>query len=126
MSEMVEVKRKRSEQRERQHAVRVRLNDAERVTLEEKASSTSLSLSAYMRTCALGKPGPRAKRSPMLNQEIASDAIAALNKAGSNLNQIARAINENRAPPAPEITEAADAVRQAALSILNAFGFQKR
>ena len=126
MPETLEAKRKRSEKRERQKSVRVRLNDAERVLLEDKASRSSLSLSAYMRACALGDPGPRARRSPTLNQEIASAAIAALNKAGSNLNQIARAVNENRRPPTPEITDAAAAVRQAALGILNAFGFQKR
>jgi hypothetical protein len=41
----------------------------------------------------LGTPGPRAKRSPPVNAEALGRATAALNKVGSNLNQVAHRLN---------------------------------
>ena len=50
-------------------------------------------MSSYGRASLLGKPGPRARRSPTLNAELLAHAVAQLNKVGSNLNQIARVLN---------------------------------
>jgi hypothetical protein len=50
-------------------------------------------LASYLRTCAIGHPGPRARRSPSIEIEALAQAVAGLNKVGSNLNQIAKVLN---------------------------------
>ena len=87
-------KRSGSEKRQRtKGAVLVRLLPDERVALEGKSREVGLSLASFLRACGLGTPGPRAKRSPPVNAEALGRATAALNKVGSNLNQIAHALN---------------------------------
>ena len=87
-------KRSGSEKRQRaKGAVLVRLLPDERVAVEEKAREVGLSLASFLRACGLGTPGPRAKRSPPVNAEALGRATAALNKVGSNLNQIAHVLN---------------------------------
>lgn len=114
----------RSERRQRQKGAFVRLTQEERESLEARARAAGLSLAAYLRVCALGDAGPRAQRSPTIERELAAQAVAQLNKAGSNLNQIARAVNMKTWPDGPHIVEAADAVKLAALHLLRSFGFK--
>jgi hypothetical protein len=82
-----------SERRRRGTPVSVRCLPEERAALEEKAREVGLSLASFLRACGLGAPGPRAKRSPPVNAEALGRATAALNKVGSNLNQIAHTLN---------------------------------
>ena len=114
----------RSENRQRGKIVPTRFLPDEHAELEARAAAAGLSPSAYLRSCALGDAGPRARRSPTLDRELAARAIAELNKAGSNLNQIARAVNMEQWPGTSSMTAAADAVRQAAKMILQAFGYK--
>lgn len=114
----------RSETRERNKRLTVRFLDTEYEVLTEKAEAAGLSPGAYMRACALGSAGPRARRSPTVNREQAAQAIAALNKAGSNLNQIAHALNIGFQPEREAVEKSAEAVKQAALQILQAFGYK--
>ena len=114
----------RSEARQRAARVTVRFLPDEHAELEARASAAGLSSSAYLRACALGDAGPRARRSPTVERSLAAKAIAELNKAGSNLNQIARAVNMEEWPGTPSMTAAADAVRQAANQVLQAFGYK--
>ena len=123
----IEAKKKtarRSETRERKKRVLVRFLDEEFATLQERAGAANLSLASYMRASAIGSAGPRARRSPSVNQTLAARAIAELNKAGSNLNQIARAVNIALFPEAETVAAACGAVQNAALQILQAFGFK--
>jgi hypothetical protein len=86
-----------SEKRQRDRgAILVRLLPEERATIEAKARAAGLSLASFARAAMLGSAGPRARRAPTVNAELLGYAIAALNKAGSNLNQIARALNSDR------------------------------
>lgn len=89
-------RRSGSQKRQRQRKIGVNCDDAEFLTIDHKAHAAGMSLASYLRACALGSPGPRAKRSPPINAEALANATAALNKAGSNLNQIARALNASR------------------------------
>ena len=59
-----------------------------------------------------------------MERSLAAQAIAELNKSGSNLNQIARAVNMEQWPGTSSMTTAADAVRRAATQILQAFGYK--
>ena len=87
-------KRSGSEKRQRDKgAVLVRLLPDERTAVEEKARDAGLSLAGFLRACGLGTPGPRAKRSPPVNAEALGRATAALNRVGSNINQIAHVLN---------------------------------
>jgi hypothetical protein len=114
----------RSEKRERNRRLTVRFLDTEYEVLAERAEAAGLSPGAYMRACALDNAGPRAQRSPSLDRELAAQAIAALNKAGSNLNQIAHGLNIGFQPEREDVEQSAEAVKQAALQILRTFGYK--
>ncbi len=114
----------RRESRERNKRVTVRFLDAEYAALKERAELAGMSLGSYLRASAIGSAGPRAKRSPTMDRAIAARAIAELNKAGSNLNQMAHSLNLFLAPEGPNVIAACDAVKAAALEILHAFGFK--
>ena len=114
----------RSEARQRAARVTVRFLPEEHIELEARAAAAGLSPSAYLRACALGDAGPRARRSPTVERSLAAQAIAELNKAGSNLNQIARAVNMEQWPGTSSVTAAADAVKRAAIQILQSFGYK--
>lgn len=86
-------RRSGSENRQRCAPVSVRCLPDERAELEMKAREAGLALASYLRACGLGTPGPRARRRPPVNAEALARATAALNKAGSNLNQIAHVLN---------------------------------
>jgi hypothetical protein len=87
------LKSRRPEKRRRNRKTDTRWNDDEYSALNEKAHETGLSLNAYIRAAVLGTPGPRARRTPPVNAEALGRATAALNKVGSNLNQIAHGLN---------------------------------
>ena len=114
----------RSETRQRLNGAFVRLDAEEWAAVQLRAEKAGLSTAAYLRACGLGDPGPRARRSPTVNRELAARAIAELNKAGSNLNQIAHAVNMKHWPGTANIEESASAVKRAALQILEAFGYK--
>jgi len=114
----------RSEKRERMKRITVRFLEAEYETIMARADAAGLSHASFMRACALGTEGPRARRSPTVNRVLAAQAIAELNKAGSNLNQIAHALNIGFQPEQEDVKESAEAVKQAALQILQAFGYK--
>jgi hypothetical protein len=80
-----------SETRQRNHAVRVRLDDAEREALEARAGE--LSLAAYMRASSFGDAGPRARRRAPVDRDLLARTNAEINRVGSNLNQISRTLN---------------------------------
>lgn len=91
-------KRKRrsgSQKRQRgKGAVLVSLLPEERALADQKAADAGLSLSAYGRASMLGDAGPRARRRLSIDRAALAHAVAELNRAGNNLNQIARALNE--------------------------------
>lgn len=80
----------------RTHHKAVWLTDGERARLEAKAATAGLSVASFLRAAALGDAGPRARRAPTIEKQALGAAIAELNKIGSNINQIARALNRGR------------------------------
>lgn len=108
-----------SEKRQRTKMTMVRLTPAELAQVEEAASRAGLTVSSYARAQMLGAPPPRSVRRPPVEKELLARILGQLGKAGSNLNQVARAANlgkedfdENRLANA-EIMLAAQAVIQA-------------
>ncbi len=86
--------RKRKPKRQRQHVEQFRTDDAEHVQLVAKSRAAGLSVGAYVRACALGDAGPRARRRATVDRELLAINNAALNRVGNNLNQIAKALNQ--------------------------------
>jgi hypothetical protein len=82
-----------SEKRQRVHKVDTRWDGIEHAFLVAAAQAAALSRGGYIRALVLGCPGPRAQRAPSLNALALAHATAALNKVGSNLNQVARVLN---------------------------------
>lgn len=66
------------------------MHERERNAIRKNANARGLSESAFVRMSALGQPLPTRQT------EIEAEAVVALNRVGSNLNQIARVGNESR------------------------------
>ena len=120
-------RRSGSQRRQRNRKIGVACDAAEFVIIDDKARTAGLSLASYLRACALGSPGPRAKRSPTVDVEALAHATAALNKVGSNLNQIAKTLNAGRATVAAhECFAALQETRSAVCKILEIMGRRDR
>lgn len=94
-----------SNKRQRSKQAVVRLTEAEAVELQSRARRAGLSAGAYLRACALGDSGPRAKRAPPVNRELLGEALASLNRVGNNLNQIAKQLNSGGHPDRAAMAE---------------------
>lgn len=83
----------------RKRAIRfeLRLNDKEREAIRKQADQRGLTESAFLRMSALGQPLPTRKT------EIEAEAVAALNRVGSNLNQLTKVANESKSLNADSI-----------------------
>ena len=120
-------KRSGSEKRQRaKGAVLVRLLPDERIAVEARAREVGLSNAGFLRACGLGTPGPRAKRRPPVNAEALGRATAALNKVGSNLNQIAHILNAGGSLTVQECFAALAETRAAAAAIREIVGRRDR
>lgn len=87
-----------SEKRQRSAAIGVRLTSEERAELDRRADAAGLTASAYLRACGLGDAGPRAARKPPVAKQEMVRILGQLGKIGSNLNQLARAVNRGADP----------------------------
>jgi hypothetical protein len=79
--------------------VPIRFTPEQYERLSEKANRSGMAIGAAAREILLGEAGPRAvKRPPVEKMELAR-LLGAIGKLGSNVNQIARALNEGRDAP---------------------------
>lgn len=115
-----------SQRRQRSRTIGVAVTGDEQAAITAKAQAAGLSLASFARASMLGDAGPRAQRAPPVNAELLAHAVAQLNKAGNNLNQIAHALNAGRAAGAKESAEALAEVRAAVAQILDATGRKDR
>ena len=112
-----------SETRVRVHKVDTRWDGIEHASLAAAAQTAGLTKGGYIRALVLGCPGPRSQRAPSINAVALPQATAALNKAGNNLNQIARVLNAGAATVTTgECHAVLDDVRQAVADILDVVG----
>jgi hypothetical protein len=110
-----------SERRQRVHKVDTRWDGLEHASLAAAAQAVELTKGGYIRALVLGCPGPRSQRAPSVNAQALAKATAALNKVGSNLNQISRVLNAAGAGVTTQECHAAfNDVRAAAAAILEA------
>ena len=116
-----------SEQRQRVYKVDTRWDEIEYIALLAAAQSTGLTRGGYLRALVTGHAGPRAQRAPSYDARALAVATAALNRVGSNLNQIARVLNAGAATiTAGECHAVLDDVRDAVAGILDVVGREAR
>ena len=110
-----------SQKRQRCKSLQIALTPGEYAEVMARAAACGLSPSSYGRAALLGAPGPRARRMPTVHAQLLGHAIAALNRIGNLLNQIAHRLNAGGAlslaaqfeTTLVEIREAARAIRDA-------------
>lgn len=88
-----------SQKRQRAKLAGMACTPEERAQLEAAAERAGMTLSSYMRLKCFGTAGPRAMRRPPVERAALAQLLAQLGKCGSNLNQIARALNRGREEP---------------------------
>jgi len=111
-----------SQKRQRVKVCNVGMTEGEFTEAQSRAGKAGLSMAAYGRACILGDKGPRARRSPSVNRALLAEAIAALNRAGNNLNQIAHHMNAGGHPDRVKVGETLEGVGGCLQHILDALG----
>ncbi len=81
------------------HRIALRCTDEDRAFLEESAAQAGLSVGAFLRTLALGTAGARAVKRPSVERAQLGKLLGEIGKLGSNVNQIARWANTDKAAP---------------------------
>ena len=103
--------------------ISVRCTATERTTIDEAAAQAGLSVGAYLRALALGKPGPRARRRPPIERTKLAQLLGELGKIGSNVNQLAHAYNgKSRMPGLAELVAIRDEVARIRDALMTALG----
>jgi hypothetical protein len=103
--------------------ISVRCTPDERVLIDMAAARAGLSIGAYLRTLALGKAGPRARRRPPVEKAELARLLGALGKIGSNVNQLAAAFNASgRCPQLAELTALRRELEQIRDAFMEALG----
>ena len=114
-----------SETRQRSSLVQVRFTPEEHARLEAAAERAGMTVGAFMRHQCLGDAGPRAARRPPVERAALAQLLAQLGKCGSNVNQIARALNMDH-PASGDIAPTMTALREAAAEITRLLGRSDR
>lgn len=105
----------------------VRFLPDERIAVEANARFVGLSVAGFLRAAALGSPGPRAQRAPSFDARALGVATVALNRVGSNVNQIAKVLNTAGATvTAGECVAVLNEIRAAVACILDIVGHEVR
>lgn len=112
-----------SETRKRQQRIAPRVTDEEFAEIDAKAEAAGLSVSSYAREVLLENARTRSRRRPRADVAILSRACGELNRIGSNLNQIARAVNASEPWSHDELNRTLAQLRDALQDVRAAMGF---
>ncbi len=103
--------------------IAVRCTDAEHAALTAKAATAGLSVGAYIRSVGLGSAGPRARRRPPIEREAIALLLGQVGRVGSNVNQLAKAMNTHGNLLAwGELTRAIDDIAAIRAELMRALG----
>jgi len=96
----------------------------ERAEIEARAEKAGLTVAGYLRAVVFGKdtPQPRAARRATIEAATLQRLLAELGKIGSNLNQIARRVNQDLGFDTPIFAELAAELRAALRGLMQALG----
>ena len=120
------VKKQPSEQRQKNRIANFRVTLEEYRQIEMNATHAGLTAGSYMRSRALAAPTTRAMRRPVVEKVILSKLVAELGRSGSNLNQIARALNSDETVVLDHIQAALKEHRQILAAVIETLGRQPR
>jgi hypothetical protein len=79
--------------------IHFRCTQAQRAEIAAQAERAGISIGAYMLASALKAPPPRSARRPPIERRELARLLGETGKIGSNVNQIARALNRGRDVP---------------------------
>ena len=112
-----------SDKRQRTRIITFRVTDDEYARYQERASRAGLAVGAFARAAGLEDAGPRARRRPVEHQKLAQ-LMAAVNRVGNNLNQIARNTNLGLDIEVPELRDALQQYHAVIAAIYDALGME--
>jgi len=84
----------KSDEERRDFTFRIRANQSEKTRIEQNARNAGQEPSVFLRSLGTGARPSRTVPTP--DREVLLKALAEINKNGSNLNQIARALNRRQ------------------------------
>lgn len=115
-------KRSGSEKRKRGPIIGFRATEDEHTRIKAAADRAALTVSSYVRSCALRKPTTRAVRRPPVQTAQLAQLLGLLGTAGGSLQQLAQACGNNVTVSVTEVEASLAAFRAAASAILQLLG----
>jgi hypothetical protein len=113
-----------SDKRQRTRIITFRVSDDEYARYEERASRAGLAVGAFARAAGLNEAGPRARRRRPVEHRSLVQALAALNRVGNNLNQLARNTNRGLDIDVPQLRDALHQYHAVIAAIYEALGME--
>jgi hypothetical protein len=117
-------KPKKSDRRQRTETLFARVTPDEKSAFIARADRAGMATAAFMRALALGDAGPRARRRRPIEHQALVQTLAALNRVGNNLNQIARNTNLGIDIGVPELRDALHQYHAVVAAIYDALGME--
>lgn len=100
----------------------IRLSDAERTDLHNRADRAGVSVAALFKAAVFDQPLSRqTRRAPVDKQEL-SRLMSAIGKIGSNVNQLAHQANTGSWPEARALNDACDDIQWMRDTVMRALG----
>lgn len=115
---------RKSDKRQRTETLFARVTPEEKSAFVARADRAGMASAAFMRALALGDAGPRARRRRPVEHQALVQALAALNRVGNNLNQIARNTNRGMDIDVPQLRDALHQYHQVIAAIYEALGME--
>lgn len=113
-----------SDKRQRTRIITFRVTDDEYTRYQERASRAGLAVGAFARAAGLEDAGPRARRRRPVEHQKLAQLMAAVNRVGNNLNQIARNTNLGLDIEVPELRDALQQYHAVIAAIYDALGME--
>jgi hypothetical protein len=101
-------KKSKSETRKKGKIIGVRVDPVELAEIQAKAESAGLTVASFIRINTLENVITETRTAPSLDRILLSQLLGQLGKIGSNINQIARRMNEGGSVGADRVTAACD------------------
>lgn len=115
-------RRSGSETRKRGKSILIRLDDAERVEVEEASRKAGMTVGSYARQQMLKAPPPRSVRRPSLERELAAQLLGQVGRVGGNLHQLVRHLNFGREADRRQLADVLEALELLKREIMLALG----
>lgn len=113
-----------TDKRQRTRIITFRVSDDEYTRFQDRASRAGLAVGAFARAAGLDEAGPRARRRRPVEHQALVQALAALNRVGNNLNQLARNSNLGIDIGVPELRDALHQYHAVIAAIYDALGME--